>query len=81
MIQFSTDFFDNSSKGLFAILDYECVMHSRSVTSFTQKVVNSWSRKLVNRAATQSEFIISHFAGDVEYATVSRSIYHNNKIF
>lgn len=71
--------FDDTSKGIFALLNDECSLPKSSSERFTHNVCKTWighksfSANCIaqNRSHKSTDsFKISHFSGDVLYSTV-----------
>lgn len=77
---FNIGMFDNTTKGIFALLNDECTLPKSSSEKFTYNVCKTWighksfsapncSARNRSQQATES-FKIRHFSGDVLYSTV-----------
>lgn len=73
---FKLDIFDHKTKGIFSLLNDECIRSDSSTEKFTAKVCSIWngnesfsSSNEQGRSTTQC-FIIRHFSCNVSYSTV-----------
>lgn len=76
------DIFDNKTRGLFVLLNDECLLPSPSIANFVKNLKSAWHKeKIVPISWNVHGFAVQHFTNDVTYSPVLQRyflIVHNS---
>lgn len=73
------DIFQNKTKGIFTLLNDECMKKTPTTENFTKSLKNAWNEekflpiswRVVGQRSKENSFLIRHFTHPVIYSTVS----------